>query len=218
MDEFSSENKSVPPCTELLKFFDLQAIHLESVSHAAHKHTSGFDHKMHSVKPAFAVSTDDACLACKKREHQIHTCSVFKGWTLANRISVVQEQAHCMNCLRKGHIAEECRAPQMCKKCTRHRHILLHRDVDNLTQRKPGNAESKEVTHVAALSASEQVLLMTCKVKVTAPDGSSTMARALIDTRSSGPLVHERIVQLLRLPRSKKNARVEGVAGTATPT
>ena len=69
----------------------------------------------------------------------------------------------------------------MCRKCTRHHHTLLHRDADNSSQRKPDNEEAKEEAHVAALSVTEQVLLMTCKVKVTAPNGSSTIARALID-------------------------------------
>ena len=176
--------------------------------------------KMPSVKPSYAISTDDACLACKKRGHQIHTCSVFKGRTWADRISVVKDLGLCMNCLRAGHIAEKCRAPSMCKKCTRYHHTLLHRDADNSTQKKPENAEAKEEAHVtvAALSVSEQVLLMTCKVKVTAPNGSSTIARALIDPGSSTSFVHERIAQLLRLPRSKKNVMVEGVGGTTTPT
>ena len=67
--EFSSNNESVPPCTELLKFLDLQARQLKSVSQVRHKHTSRSDRKMPSVKPSYAVSTDDACLACKKQGH-----------------------------------------------------------------------------------------------------------------------------------------------------
>ena len=59
---------------------------------------------------------------------------------------------------------------------------------------------------------------MTCKVKVTASDGSSTIARALIDPGSSTSFVHERIAQHLRLSRSKKNVMVEGVGGITTPT
>ena len=216
--EFSCESEQVPPCTELLKFLDLQARNLESVSHAGHKHASGSDRRMPSVKPSFALSNDDACLACKKQGHQIHTCSVFKGWRLADRFSVVREQGLCMNCLRKGHIAEKCRAPPMCKKCTKQHHTLLHRDADQAPRRKPEEKEDKEETHVAALSVSEQVLLMTCKVKVTAPDGSSTLARALIDPGSSASYVHERLAQQLRLKRTNKNALVQGVAGTTTRT
>ena len=47
----------------------------------------------------------------------------------------------------------------MCKKCTRHHHTLLRRDVDNLTQKTPENTEGKEEAHVVALSISEQVLI-----------------------------------------------------------
>ena len=85
---------------------------------------------------SYAISTDDACLACKKRWHQIHTCSVFKGRIWADRVSVVKDLGLCMNCLRAGHIAEKCRAPLMCKKCTRYHHTLLHRDADNVTHKE----------------------------------------------------------------------------------
>ena len=76
--EFNSDNDNVPPCTELLKFLDLHARHLESVSLTSHKQTSGSDRKL-PVKQSFATSAEDACLACKKHGHHIHTCSVFKG-------------------------------------------------------------------------------------------------------------------------------------------
>ena len=59
---------------------------------------------------------------------------------------------------------------------------------------------------------------MTCKVKVTAADGSSTIARALIDPGSSASFVHERLAQHLRLPRKSKNAFIQGVAGSTTRT
>ena len=45
------------------------------------------------------------------------------------------------------------------------------------------------------LSVSEQVSLMTCKMTVTSADGSSTIARALIDPGSSASFVHEQPAQ-----------------------
>ena len=86
------------------------------------------------------------------------------------------------------------------------------------TQKKLENEEGKEETYVAALSVSEQVLLKTCKLKIIAPDRSSTIARALIDPGSSALFVHERIAQHLRLSHSSKNVSVEGVAGTSMCT
>ena len=64
--EFISEHESLPPCTEVLKFSDLQSRQLGSVTLVGHKYASGSDSKMPSVKPSYAISTDDACLACKK--------------------------------------------------------------------------------------------------------------------------------------------------------
>ena len=139
--EFSSDHESVPQCFELLKFLELQARQLGNVTQVGHKHASGFDRNMPSVKPSYAISTVDACLACKKRGSQIHTCSVFKGWIWEDRVSVVRELGLCMNCLRAGHTAEKFGAPSMCKKCTRHLHTLLHRGANNSTRKMLENTE-----------------------------------------------------------------------------
>ena len=96
-------------------------------------------------------------------------------------------------------------------------HVLVHRDADSLPQRKP-EADGKEETQVAVLTASEQVLLMTCKIKVIVADGSSTIARALIDPGSSVSCDYERLAQHLRLSRKNKNVIVEGVAVASART
>ena len=79
----------------------------------------------------------------------------------------------------------------MYKKCAKNHHTLLHRDADSVPQEKPKTNHKVEETHIAALTVSEHVPLMTCKVKVTAADGLSTIARALIDPGSSASHVHE---------------------------
>ena len=58
--KFSGDIESVTLCTEFLKFLHHQARHLESVSDVGNKHASGSDRKMPSVKPSYALSTDDA--------------------------------------------------------------------------------------------------------------------------------------------------------------
>ena len=64
--------------------------------------------------------------------------------------------------------------------------------------------DGKEETHEEALSVSDQVLSTTCKVKVTSANGSSTIARALIEPDSSASFVHVQLAQHLRLPRRNK--------------
>ena len=60
--------------------------------------------------------------------------------------------------LKKWHILKNCRAPLMCKKCTKHHHTLLDKDADYLPQRKSENEEGNK-DYVATLSVSEQVLV-----------------------------------------------------------
>ena len=106
----------------------------------------------------------------------------------------------------------------MCKKCTKHHHTLLHKGTYYLSPRKPEIKKGNDETHVSALSVSEQVHLMSCKVKVTAPNGSSMIARVLIDPMSSSSFVHGRLAEDLRLPRSNKNVKVEGIGETSMAT
>ena len=58
-------------------------------------------------------------------------------------------------------------------------------------------------------------LLMTCRVSVIAPDGSSVEARALLDNASSASFVSERLVQSLSLPRFNQHVRVSGIGGVS---
>ena len=103
----------------------------------------------------------------------------------------------------------------MCKKCGKHHHTLLHKEADS----KLGKAKEPSKAACAAPSRqSEEVLLMTCRVKVIAPDGSITQARALLDCAASTSLITERLAQRLRLPRLRSprqpsNFTIKGVAG-----
>ena len=54
---------------------------------------------------------------------------------------------------------------------------------------------------------------MTCRVMVSAPDGSSVEARAILDSALSVSFISERLAQSLCLPRSNQNARISGIAG-----
>ena len=67
-------------------------------------------------------------------------------------------------------------------------------------------------TYIAPARQSEEVLLMTCWVKVNAPDGSIMQARALLDSEASTSLITECLAQQLHLPRHRSNFTINGVA------
>ena len=57
---------------------------------------------------------------------------------------------------------------------------------------------------------------MTCRGVVFAPDRSSVEARALVDSGLTSSIASERLVQSLRLPRSRHNVWVSGISGFLT--
>ena len=55
----------------------------------------------------------------------------------------------------------------------------------------------KDVTYAASSRGSKEVLLMTCRIEVTAPNSSITQARALLDCAASTSLITERLANKL---------------------
>ncbi len=88
------------------------------------------------------------------------------------------------------------------KECQKSHHTLLH---DSKTP-----SEEISVGSNTATSLKSDVLLMTCRVLITAPDGSSVEARALLDNAS---FISERLVHSLALPRTSQSIRVSGIGG-----
>ena len=77
------------------------------------------------------------------------------------------------------------------------------------------SVNSKSIVSNAAAGLTSHSLLMTCRVLVDAPDGSSVEAIAILDSASSVSFVSERLAQSLCLPRFHQSAKISGVAGLA---
>ena len=69
------------------------------------------------------------------------------------------------------------------------------------------------LTSHAATGLETGSLLMTCRVLVHSPDGSSIDARAILDSASSASFISERLTQSLGLPRSTQSVKISGIAG-----
>ena len=199
--EHSNDSTKTPPYTDLLKYMDLQAQHFESAP---------FERKQQTAAYKSYTAVEEACVACGKANHPLGNCVKFQSATREEHWDLVMSNARCRNCLKSGHIASKCRAPPMCKKCHKQHHTLLHKGAGTKLQ---GGKEPSSASYTASSRESKEVLLMTCRVKVTASDGSVTQARALLDSAASTSLVTERLVRRLRLPRRYSNFTINGVAG-----
>ena len=137
-------------------------------------------------------------------------------------MSTLKSNGLCVNCMRSGHYVKDCKSIHRCKVCQKPHHTLLHVEekspVNNLSP-SGDNApvHSAPPAPIAASHATmgikSDLLLMTCRIRVEAADGTYTEARAILDSGSSSSFISERLARTLRLPRSYLSARISGVAG-----
>ena len=154
----------------------------------------------------------------KKEKHPLYACTKFRTLSHDDMMSIVKSNKLCLNCMRPGQYARECTSSHRCKRCQRPHHTLLH--VETKEQSSPPDLPpTTSVSNHATMGLCPNLLLMTCRVLIEAPDGSTTLARALLDSGSSASFITERLAQRLRLPRSSQSTRISGIAGlTGAPS
>ena len=208
----SHESGKVPHYQDMLDFLDLRAQSTESVEYKIERKGNPAQHRA-----SYVTSTDNTCVACRKGKHPLYTCQVFKLLPHERQVSILKGNGYCFNCLNKGHISKQCPSSQRCRKCSMQHHTWIHIEPDPDT-RKPAKEPSKAVTSHTSQVASphQQVLLMTCQLRIVTTSGYVTKARALLDSASSTSFITERLAQHLRLPRSPRALQISGIGGVDT--
>ncbi|XP_047504423.1 uncharacterized protein LOC125049318 [Pieris napi] len=133
------------------------------------------------------------CPMCK-HQHSIVHCNVFKDLPLKVRLDEVVKLNLCSNCLRRGHVVEDCRLQSTCRECGKRHNTLLHSVSEPAV--KPAAVESTLTStnsvSLSAQSSNQQVLLCTALVRVTDPQSKNThLARALLDAGSQSCFISE---------------------------
>ncbi|XP_065082282.1 uncharacterized protein LOC135704726 [Ochlerotatus camptorhynchus] len=64
------------------------------------------------------------CLSCKQA-HSLIQCEAFLTLSPNSRLDFAKRHRLCINCLRGGHIAKDCRS-SMCRTCGKKHHSMLH--------------------------------------------------------------------------------------------
>ena len=217
----------VPPYQDLLNFIDLRAQASETSLSSSKKITKNEPPKRTSGPGktvasfiAHSKSANTQCILCTNEKHPLYVCPKFKLLPHESKISTLKENNLCMNCLNSGHFVKHYKSIHKCRKCQRPHHTLLHVETQGDSSTRPSVSteppNSNDPTRIASHTAvrlKSSSLLMTCRVLVNAPDGSTIEARALLDNASSTSFVSERLAQSLCLPRANQNVRVSGIAG-----
>ena len=211
----SQDNTDVPHYRKLLDFINLRAQASETPQSNRKRSESRNSAQGNNPIASFATNAADStadCVLCKGEKHPLYACMRFKALTHDKMVSTLKSNNLCMNCLRPGHFVKQCKSAHRCRQCQKPHHTLLHYEGQQDSSSSTGTS-AQSVTSNAAPGITSNSLLMTCRVLVDAPDGSSIEARALLDSASSASFVSERLTRTLCLSRSHRKTRISGVAG-----
>ena len=221
----SQKSPGVPHYQDLLDFLNLRAQASESslTDHSSRrpKHDTSNVKKVSTnggFIASFAANSEPSssqCILCKLEKHPLYACSQFRNMSHDEKVSTLKSNRLCMNCLGPNHFVKQCKSLHRCKQCQKPHHTLLHVESTQGVSSTPAAVTPKDgiISSNTAIGLKLNSLLMTCRVLVSAPDGTSVEARALLDNASSASFISERLAQSLCLPRASQNARISGIAG-----
>lgn len=230
-EEHKSSLNEIHTLKEFFEFLRDRADLLETIRFKGGKGASANtsqDAYQRSNKPqtkSFAVSADSkesqshpsSCLVCKG-QHRVHECNVFKSKTLQERLSFVEQNKLCSNCLRGGHNVRRCHLSACCRTCKQRHNSLLHQPTLPSCEQDVAASLSSEAVSMPAASSFE-VLLCTALVDVVNPDSGVTMTvRALIDSGSQSSFVTESLKRDLNLISQPSNTNVIGIGEQSLQT
>lgn len=75
-------------------------------------------------------SSARSCMLCEHK-HVLWRCDAFKGMTVAERSTFVQQNNLCANCLKADHLTHECMSANRCLICKGMHSVFLHSDTSH---------------------------------------------------------------------------------------
>lgn len=90
------------------------------------------------------VTTTSNCVVCNDSTHSIYRCERFLDDPVRDKVQTIRKRNLCLNCLKPGHIAHECRSSR-CRICDAMNHTLLHQDRSprRSPRRSPGRTNER---------------------------------------------------------------------------
>lgn len=221
----NEDNNMVPTNDQFINFLIKKQNTLEAMS----KNTNSNETKGKNSSRTFTTSTQ-ACTFCKKDNHNIQNCESYLKLDVANRNKQVTELKLCINCLRRGHVLNNCYSTSTCKTCHKKRHTTLHLYTNlnrtNLNQANSNQTNSNNKSNAMALEQIDQarnclsvgthseVLLSTSLVNIQDSEGNYQTARALLDSASQSNFVSSKLCDELGLHKEKINMNIHGIGNS----
>ena len=222
-DQATKKQKGVLPITELMAFIKDHAETLPAATTQSTDKTAPAKRKeqpkgrnsVHATITTAPATTSDRpplpyrweCILCKPEKHPLHVCSRWAELSLAPKLTLIESNALCSNCLHKGHTTEDCRSKYRCSTCKQKHHTSIHQQEASVAMN-----HATPTCHQLP-----DALMTTAQLLLVGPNGEELKARALIDSGAGISLVTLRAAQALNLslnPAKLHLAVIQGEVST----
>lgn len=110
--------QDMPKLSEFLKFLTERCHSLRMLKQNKERTVNEKQTAINKKKVNLAAITEacktETCKICAKN-HPIYKCEEFLKMSIPERMAKVREKKFCLNCLKTGHYAQNCKASTMCK-------------------------------------------------------------------------------------------------------
>ena len=157
-----------------------------------------------------AQYTSSQCKICEQ-SHPIYKCSKFLSMDISVRKERVKKLSLCFNCLKPGHMIENCESCGGCRKCGAKHNTLLHpvhSSTANSEKSQPATPTLNHHTHLGKT----QTLLATAVVNVKDCSGAFQPIRVFLDGGSETHIITSKCLRKLGIKWTKQHASVTGLS------
>ncbi|KAL7726326.1 hypothetical protein ACLKA6_010232 [Drosophila palustris] len=226
--EESLPTDKLPKWTDMATFLEKRCRMLENVDSAVSKNPSQQVSK-HSPKSqsrsiliASSPQNHSSCPLCNAKDHFLSKCSKFLSLSPQLRHKEAKRMHLCLNCLRKGHVLQQCRSGH-CKHCPYKHHSLLHMDANQSSLAQavvvPQPTSSSALISTSSDSPpdelkskpAEYVLLPTAIIYAKSRSGTFLPCRALLDSASQLNFITARLAKQLQLKTHRSRISISGI-------
>ena len=147
--------------------------------------------------------------------HKIEHCPDFTSKSVRQRMIFARDKGLCLNCLRRGLFAGECKSACRCKHCRQPHHTLLHKTVEDHVDTGTGDGGDQAVkelanvnavataagdempSHTYSTTSKAKIALQVVPIEILSKEGRSVSTYALLDTGSEETFLSKSISEKL---------------------
>ena len=220
--EESLKSTDLPSWSDFASFLEDRCKTLENLQHSVNFGEKPQIKKQSSSRFVHISSSSNSfnCFCCEANNHFIPNCTKFIEMLPSARYKEAKRLKLCLNCLRKGHILQNCTSG-CCRKCSAKHHTLLHLDQQPPNQTST-NADNMGLSSSQAVLCSSNsftstklspsgVLLATASILVKNNYGIYIPCRAILDSGSQLHLVTSKCVSRLHIKCNRVQSAIAGI-------